>query len=650
VTARRINHITQHLRYAVTCYVHRGLFERHKTMWTLMLAMRIQSKAGLLSDAAMDVLFKAGAALDIHTEKPKPFSWLRDAVWLNILQLSRTVKVFAELVEAINRNDILWKHWLEDDAPEEVRPPDFADKCNTFEMMLLVRCIREDRTLLCVSKYIIETLGRRFVDSFPLDLRAVEMEAPPHTPILVILSPGADPTVQIVELARQQKQKLDSVSLGRGQEPAARKLLAAGVAQGRWVLLQNCHLALGFMTELEATMRRLAAAPDHFQLWLTSEPHPKFPIGLLRTSIKVTNEAAAGVRAGLKGTYTWFSQETLDSVAHPAYRPLLFSLAFLHSALQERRKFGALGFCVPYEFNQADLYASVAFLQNHLREAEPNEPLDYKVLHYMICEVQYGGRITDERDRRLVNAYGSRWLAPAVLEPRFEFFPRYGIPDANEAKACRAYIDELPLIDDPELFGLHGNADLVFRTANTKTVLETIQSIRPTGDAGVGGPTREHKVLEEVEQLRALLPPDFKPGDAKAATAARSSVLEIGAAGGAKPLQIVLGQEVERLQLVIGAVRGALDGLKLAIAGSVVMSPLLCDASDALFEARVPAEWANLAQFSTRVLSKWFGQVVQHAEQLSNWLRTGRPTAFWLAGFFNPHGFLTANLQEVCRR
>lgn len=182
--------------------------------------------------------------------------------------------------------------------------------CNTFQRILIVRCLRPDRISSCLRFYISSSLHRsvnqiffyfrfstnlvfmQYVVPPVFDLQAVYSESTPTTPLIFILSAGVDPTSQLMALADSENMssKFFSLSLGQGQAPIATKMINHGTQKGHWVYLANCHLSLSWMQDLNKMVDNLQSPTPHakFRLWLSSSPSPQFPLSILQTGIKMT--------------------------------------------------------------------------------------------------------------------------------------------------------------------------------------------------------------------------------------------------------------------------------------------------------------------------------------------------------------------------
>ena len=664
LASKRVENIIEAMTYIVYRYINRGLYEKDKLTFILICTLKILVTAGMLKGSDVTLFLRGGAGLDINSVKRKPFSWLTNDAWLNVLELSSSLKFFSNMPSDMSANEAIWRRWYEDNEPEQMAIPDYETRIaenaeiGPFMKLLVIRSLRMDRCILQTKEFIKQTpqMGPRFTAPVTDTMDSIYEEMISSVPVIFLLSAGSDPTDSIELLARKRKLPPPAViSLGEGQEPVAIKAINTASAEGLWVLLQNCELALELMADMELMLQKMPNVDPGFRLFITCLPHKDFPLGLLQMCTKVTNEPPMGLKAGLLRSYTvTVDQERLERVETQQWRQLLFALCFMHSIVQERRKFGSLGWGVPYEYNTADLTACILFLERHLY----NGPISWSTLQYMVAEVQYGGKITDSVDRRLFNTYTKVLLTPDTCAEGYTFNPKepvmpipgnfqYRVLGDNELQPFRTFIETFPEIDQPEIFGLHPNAELTFRINEVNALITTLAETQPKGGGGGGGESREDVVTNKATELLDRLPEDYREDDYK------HKINKLG--GLTVPLNIFLFQEIQRLQAVIAKVKFQLSQLRLAIKGEVVMTGELQACLDSMADAAAPKGWIYTLtgdEFSwiLPTLGLWFSSLMARDDQDRTWLNNDRPPCFWLTGWFNPTGFLTAMKQEVTRK
>lgn len=303
---QRVENIYLEMTWRVYRYISRGLFERDKVTFKIMMCSKILIKDNKLTPADISMFLKAGAGID---DRNKIFNWMDDKQWLNLKALSKhrfnneNLQFFKDLPDRIQRNDGEWRAWVENENPENERIPDYEEKIRAdqaiggFIHLCLVRCLREDRTLLASNKFIEDVLGPDYTKPVTDQIEEIYSESVPKVPVLYLLSAGADPTDTISEYAKKhRKYPVESVSMGEEQDIPAQKLIDLGCQTGAWAILSNCHLSLDFMAKIEEIMNdKDKVFHPEFRLWISCEPHPEFPLSLLQMAIKCTIEPPKGI-------------------------------------------------------------------------------------------------------------------------------------------------------------------------------------------------------------------------------------------------------------------------------------------------------------------------------------------------------------------
>ncbi|KAL8274015.1 hypothetical protein Esti_002104 [Eimeria stiedai] len=735
---QRIRSLVEAVTLSVFSRTLTGLFEKHKLPFALAVAAEVLRREKYPEAAeACTLLLRGGAVEDAGgsvidstqgVANPVP-DLLQQRQWEQLQCLSNALPSLQRLPTEIIANGDRWRRWIRNPHIHKLPPPLWEEEDllqHAFEMLLLLKIVREDAVAPLAREIVHMLLGPAFLEFVPPSLESVLSLCSSSRPLLVILSPGSDPTSSFFALAEQQQQqaaaKLDfqCISLGRSQGPKASRVLNNAIRQGGWVLLQNCHLARSWMPELHKVVECLGTSSEaackataggegssskevyvhpNFRLFLTSQPADFFPVSVLQGCLKYALEQPRGISACLQQGVTQVVASSNAAAAEACgqtlrcWRALKLSLLLFHAVAQERGSFGSIGWNIPYRFGSADLWASLSLMgclytsaRGGGRRALPPAGAAAATgpLRRLLCEVTYGGRLTDAFDEACLRALAETFVDERIFYDQEAFAPKgFGVvPFGENDEAVCSYASH-QLKTTTEMFGLHPSASLMLQKAEATELLQHLQTMQPRDAAGAWGSTTEQVVLQRAELLLQRLSsclsgplapnvPDLAAAIAAAKdgepAAAEKRQLETETLA-ANSLGVFFCQELSRFSLLLQRACRSLEQLRLAIKGCDAFSVETECVFAALSTNQVPAVWAAVSYPSLRPLASWIENLQQRvgfvslcaaataAAEGGGSPEAGRgaslgapPTTYWLSAFYYPKGFLTAVLQRAARQ
>ncbi|KAM3623278.1 uncharacterized protein V6R79_009492 [Siganus canaliculatus] len=641
-----------------------GLFEHHRLIYSFMLCVGIMRERREISDAEWQSFLRGSPSLEKSYAKRPDVPWLSDFYWRTCCELENTLPCFRGISKEIIKTDIhiklgQFQASINPDYRSELPPLKsrkakqvvrgrWNEKLGTFQKLILIKRFIQEKVAFAVREFVTVNLGKQFVENPPVDLTNLSNDLSPSTPLIFILSSGSDPTQAFQHFAKERGclDRVKWISLGQGQELIVEEMICEASKSGKWVFLQNCHLAVSWMPAMEKLISTFTepdtSIHENFRLFLSSTPTRLFPATVLQNSVKVTNERPKGLRANMRQAFADISSTIFeDNVLGRQWRKIVFGICFFHAIIQERAKFGPLGWNIRYDFNDSDRECALLSLNLYCKDGA----IPWDALCYITGEVTYGGRVMDPWDQRCLRTILKGFLSPQILEPgyTFPFSGVYCAPETDELEQYKKYIESLPIIDDPAVFGMHENANLAFQRQESATFINSLLDVNPRSSSHHEAKKNNDIVTEVADSILAKLPERVAMDEAMETLFIRDKN------GHLNSLTTFLRQEADRFNKLLRVLRMSLIRLQRSLAGVEIMSEEMDLTYSSLLNNQVPACWVKSAYPSLKPLASWVRDLVLRISSIQTWITRGQPKSFWISGFFFPQGFLTGVLQNHAR-
>lgn len=208
------------------------------------------------------------------------------------------------------------------------------------------------------------------------------------------------------------------------------------------------------------------------------------------------------------------------------------------------------------------------------------------------------------------------------------------------------YIQKLPIVTNPEVFGLHENADISKNMNETNTLLigvfltQTQLRAGPKRDEGSSQTQTDDPVITLCSDILTRLPQTF---DIET-IAEKYPVLYNNS------MNTVLRQELIRFNRLLEFIVISLNDVKRAISGQIALIPEIEGVYNSISIGQLPETWAKKSYPSLKPLGSYITDLLLRLQVFQNWIEKGEPMIHWLSGFYFTQSFITGVLQNYSRK
>ncbi|KAM3875467.1 cytoplasmic dynein 2 heavy chain 1 [Diretmus argenteus] len=646
-TDARISALEASLKNMVYEYVCRSLFKADQLMFAMHFVKGMHPE--LFQENEWDVF--TGFIVGEMFKKEEFPSWIDQERHGAVAIFKAT---FPALYQSLCLSDSdLWLSFSQSSHCEQEIPPSIAKKISPFQQVLLVQTIRPDRLQSTMSAFASQALGMKELSPPPLNLRRLYSETLEWEPVLIIISPGADPSQELTELAAATvgRDNYHEISMGQGQADVALAALRECSRNGDWLCLKNLHLVTAWLPLLEKELNVLQPKAG-FRLWLTAEVHPRFPPILLQSSLKITYEAPPGLKKNLLRTYESWTPEQISKGGVLARAQSLFCLAWFHAVCQERRNYIPQGWTKFYEFSLSDLRAGFEIID---RLFEGGKPFQWEFVHGLLESAIYGGRIDNPSDLRILRSYLEQFFSARLFSSSagqrkskggaHSFPAQISLPNSCSILDYRSVIENLPEDDRPAFFGLPANIE---RSSQRITSSQVISQLRILSRSVATGSKFDRELWSNGLSPVLNLWKKLNQGS----TLIHQKVAPPSEGHGSPVLSFIVLEQFNGIRLVQG-IHQSLAALSKVIRGTQLLTAEVQKLASALLNQECPLTWQNKWEGPEEPM-QYLRTVVTRALAIQSWVeRAGRQALLSdtldLSDLFHPDTFLNALRQETAK-